>query len=151
MLDLITDNYPVFSTSEPESISLDTFSLLIFPPVDTKTFPGQSIAVSSSGELSSDQPQDPETSSTSLQIPSSLFRDLSVPSETQIAYTAFKKNSLFIRRRSYLESSNHTSYRVGSAVLSARVSGGVKVTGLSDPVTLTFLKDEVSNSSQYSR
>lgn len=66
-----------------------------------------------------------------------------------MTYMAFKNDGLFVQRVLYLESSNRTSYRVGSIVLSARVSGGAKVAGLNEPVTLTFGKDEVSNNQHY--
>lgn len=146
-LNTITDNYPAPSTTVPNLISLDTFSLLIYPPVNTTAFSGQPVSLSMNGTISSGPDRDTQTSLASIVIPSTLFHGLSVPPGTHLVCVAFTSDSLFSVRQKYIESENRSSHHVGSAVLSARVTNGVKVVGLMDPVVLNFRKDQVSERS----
>jgi len=46
-------------------------------------------------------------------------------------------------REEYVDINNPTNYTLGSVVVSARVSGGMAVSGIEEVVTLTFVKNQV--------
>lgn len=59
-------------------------------------------------------------------------------------FCAYKTESLFIRRETYLVTSGRDTLVISSGVVSARLSLGVRVSNLVEPVRMSFKKSNVS-------
>lgn len=133
MLEQLVDAYPLDQTPQP--IIRETFGCLVFSLVR-----GQAINFNAAVEdkvmvLEVDRP------SVSVVIPSSLFDQLTgSTSPSDIAFCAYKDHSLFVTRDSYLVQQGRGRDRYGGNAVSARLSGGLSVKNLEEPVELTFVK-----------
>ena len=147
-IDALADGYPS-SSNGPDYDLHDAFGVII-REVNPTSFSDKILSVHlddipgiSTDEISL---QSFPGSSASITLPGTLFDGLNLGSEATIVYYVFLNESLFLRREDYLERQNRTSFQLGSIVLAGHVVGEDRVNNLAQPVTLTFQKNEVSQS-----
>ena len=80
------------------------------------------------------------TPTVSMRLPSSLPSAIG-DSRPALAYCGFKGEGLFIRRNS--SDQDQGSFELASNVVFARLSGGVVVENLDEPVQMVFIKTQV--------
>lgn len=138
MIDDLADNLPVEDNS-PMVLVFITFGLIVYPSVTPEAFTGQRVSASDIDDNSD--------SEASIDLPSTLFLGLPNPLQSRrVVFGLFQNEALFVRRQTYLQQNNRINNLVGSdAVISARISGGERVMGLSDPVEIQFRKKPVCN------
>jgi len=66
------------------------------------------------------------------------------PAPQSVAFCMFTEESLFVRRNSYLQQRNRTNFELGGYVITSRFGQGVKARDLQEPVTMNFVRREVS-------
>lgn len=118
LIDLLTESYPIDEVPQP--VIRDTFSCSLYSSVGDG-------ALSFSPALGG-----------SITLPASLSATL--PSQPSLAFCDYKNEALFIRRE---DSIGQGSITLASGVVSARFSGELQVSGLEDPVVISFSKTEV--------
>lgn len=134
-MDQLTEFYPIRQVPQP--IVRDMFGCSLYPtlgvnPLSFSPFFGNSV-----------QLQGTATPSLSLTLPASLSGAIGQTSPPSLAFCGYRGESLFVRRESYLVASGRSTLLVASNVVSARLSGGVKVSALQDPVKMSFNKNKV--------
>ncbi len=142
-IDDLADNYPTSG-----KIIQTMFGVGVLDIDDTSSFLGLTVNVKvneSAGieatEADGAEQYDAE-STASMSVPASLIAN-SGP-QARLVYATYFNDRLFQRRQSYLEENGRTSFQVGSMVLSGRVVGRERITGLQDPVRFVFKKNSVS-------
>lgn len=85
---------------------------------------------------------DTESPDDTFTLPASVTNGLT-PLPPTAAFCIFVNEGLFLRRNSYLVNEKQTDLHVGGYVVSARLSGGVNVQDLPEPVVMSFIQDEV--------
>ncbi len=134
VIEELTEFYPISQTPQP--IVREMFGCSLYPALGNE-------ALSFSPELGGDvvQLQAAAEPTLTLSLPASLSS--TVPDQPALSFCAYKEEGLFTRRRSYLAALGQGSITLASNVVSARLSRGVVVTNLKDPVRMSFSKIEV--------
>ena len=135
LLDQIVESYPVGQSPQP--VVRDMFGCVVH-----QARPSQSISFNAA-IADTIQVTNVVNPHLTITTPSSLLDQLSISSTLSLAFCVFKDESLFVRRSSYLIDQNRASFQLGSSVVSARLSGGVSVKDLEDPVDMTFTRKQV--------
>ena len=134
MVEELVEFYPI--TQIPQPIVQQMFGCSLYPSLGTR---GLSFSPSFGDNIQLDAQDD---SDLSIALPPSL--SASVGQNVAPAFCAYRTESLFVRRESYLIASGRNALVVSSSVVTARFSRGVKVSGLVDPVTMDIKKNKVS-------
>ena len=123
---------------EPESFTGLTFSALLGDSFD---FSQNDDSIDASLLVFEEQKTQPTASIT---IPEDIFgslvtssRNINMTVPRRIVHSIYLTDSLFSRRE-------ESEFQVGSIVISAAISGGVKVEGLENPIMIQFIKSPVS-------
>ena len=149
-LNELTDTYPL--PEEPPLLLLqEMFAVVILFDIDSTTYSGSSVAFSlgnssDTGFTEDDIVLDATDSSNglaSISLSESLSTVLEGHEDSRVVFTVYATEGLFLEREEYIDINNRTNYTLGSVVVSARVSGGVAVSGIEDVVRLTFAKNQV--------
>ena len=136
LVEQLTEFYPI-QQIPPQLIIRDTFGCALYPALDGG-------ALSFSPDLQDDiELISAATPTVSMRLPSSLPSAIG-DSRPALAYCGFKGEGLFIRRQSYLTASGREFFELASNVVFARLSRGVVVENLQEPVMMTFAKSRVS-------
>ena len=146
-MDQLADTYPIVDS--PTMLLRDTYAMVMFD-VDPASFAGHTVTVLKGTDFqfqgftmgqigleASDQ------ATGSIAVPQTLFNGLNLGSQVRMVYSMFLTESLFVRRQQYLEQNNFTYSRLGSIVMAARVAGGIRITGLQQPVEQSYYKNPV--------
>ena len=151
-LNLLTDNYPL-PDKPPLLLLYETFAVVLFFNIDSSTFSGSTVAFDISNSSTSGFNEDnivTDATSTdtmmSVHLSDSLGKVLEGHRDSKIVFTVYANEGLFLERMEYKIESNLTSQTLGSVVVSARVTGGVKVSDIEEVVTLTFIKNDMVRS-----
>lgn len=135
VMNQLTEFYPI--TQIPTPIVRDMFGCSLYPSLG-----GQPLTFSPSvGD--NIQLEEAANPSLSIALPVSLGAASGLSTPPSLAFCAHKTGGFFVRRRSYLAQGSQGALKLSSNVASARLSMGVTVRGLQDPVKMTFSKKEV--------
>lgn len=126
--------YPI--TQIPQPIVRQMFGCSLYPSLGTG---GLSFSPSFSDSIQLAAQEDPDLN---IALPPTL--SATVEQNVAPAFCAYRTDSLFVRRESYLIASGRNTLVVSSSVVTARLSLGVKVSGLVDPVTMDIKKNNVN-------
>lgn len=118
LIDQLTESYPIDEV--PQLVVRDNFGCSLYPSLGDG-------ALSFSPALGG-----------VITLPASLSATL--PSQPSLVFCAYKNEALFIRRENSL---GQGSITLASGVVSARFSGELEVSGLEDPIVISFSKTKV--------
>lgn len=134
VLNQLTEIYPIDQIPQP--IIRNMFGCSLYP-----TFNDQGLTFSpflgDEIQLSED-----EVPSFSITLPGSLTDAVDESLSPSVLFCAFRTEGLFVRRESYLTETGRSSLVLASNVACARLSLGVIVSDLTEPVRITFMKDD---------
>ena len=128
-LEQLAESYPIKTI--PQLIVRDTYGCALYPALPdtaltfTPDLENQIILLSNT------------THSLSITLPSSLSSVIG-GSHPALTFCAFKNEALFVRREAYLNATGQQFIKLASKVVLARLSGGVAVKDLNDPITISF-------------
>ena len=134
VIDELADTLPTDGDTQ-QTVAFATYAIIVYPVIIPSTFTGEKISAADFGG---------DDDSATIDIPSTLFTGLgNLLQPRRMVYGMFRNEALFTRRQAYLEASGRINNRLGSVVLSARITGVQIVTGLTDPVQIQFMKNPV--------
>ena len=147
-LDRLSDSFPV--TQTPQLIVKDMYVIIIYDSLSPQTFNGQAVFANIGAEFTTDAFQESHISfnsfdgvpSASIDVPRALLNGRT--GDHRIIFNFFLNNGFFVRRDSYITANNLQYNKLGGLAVAAHIAGGVKVTDLSDPVSMTFTINPVS-------
>ena len=134
-LNQLVDLYPI--SEIPQPVIRDTFGCSIYPSLNTQSALTFSPSVGDEIQLSADN-----VPSFSIALPGSLTDAIDATQSPAALFCAFRDEGLFVRRESYLSQTGRDTLVLSSNVACARVTLGVTVSTLTDPVTIIFTKPD---------
>ena len=134
-MEQLVEFYPI--TQVPQPIVRQMFGCSLYPSLSTQEL---SFSPSLGDTIQLDSQANP---SLSITLPGSLSSV--VDQNAAPAFCAYRTESLFVRRESYLIASGRNILMVSSSVVSARLSLGLRVSGLVDPVRMDIKKNNVGH------
>lgn len=137
MLDELVEFYPI--SQVPQPIVRNMFGCSLYPSLGNQ---GLLFSPSVGEEIQLVEQANP---SLNIALPGSLSG--AVGQDAGLAFCAYREESLFIRRETYLIQSGRNSLVVASNVVSARLSLGLKVSNLVEPVRMSFTRKDVCDHS----
>ena len=150
MLDQLADTYPL--TRNPTIIARDTFAIVIYSGVNPASFAGQTVTALMGNTfqfrgftIENIGQQALNEATGSITLPRTLFNGRNLVRPVKLVFNMYLTESLFVRRQQYLMQTNRTYNRLGSIVMAARISGGVRISGLEQPVQQSYYKNPVSS------
>ena len=150
MLDQLADAYPL--TRNPTIIARDTFAIVIYSGVNPASFAGQTVTALMGNTfqfrgftIENIGQQALNEATGSITLPRTLFNGRNLVRPVKLVFNMYLTESLFVRRQQYLMQTNRTYNRLGSIVMAARISGGVRISGLEQPVQQSYYKNPVSS------
>lgn len=144
LLHILTEAYPIEVTPQP--IIRNMFGCSAYPSLDddgidfSASF-GDQITLNGDG-----------TSTISIELPGSVSDSLNGTVSPSVIFCTYRTQGLYLSREQYLMDSGNDDLVIGSNIASARLSGGIMVTSLTDPVVIVFMKtDTVSIATRLAR
>lgn len=135
-LDRLMESYPISET--PQHVIRDTFGCSLYPSL-ADTALSFSPSLGDTIELAA-----ASAPNLTITLPETLAADAGISTPLSLAFCGYKTEALFVRRESYLEDSGRGSLQLSSGVVSARPSLSERVTGLTENVKMTFMKNQAS-------
>lgn len=136
-LETLAEGYPISDNTSALQITKETFSIAIVHLGDNQSeFAGLNFSSpfdSESHLFGSANSTGDVNSRTSIYLPPTLFDNVDTDSARRVIFSAFSSEALFLRRAG--------SGRVSSPIVSAQISGDVRVKNLQDPIQLVFYTD----------
>ena len=135
-LDQLLETYPIRDT--PQLVIRDMFGCSLYPDL------GDTALSFSPGLGDAIQLVAAPTPNLTITLPDTLVADAGFSTPPSLVFCGYKSESLFVRRESYLEDTGRGSLQLASGVVSARPAMSQRVTGLTENVKMTFIKNQVS-------
>lgn len=142
-LEYLSDNYPITTTEFSRLIVKDTFVIIIYNSLSVQSFAGQAVFAAIGANFTANAFQVSHIwldvfdgiPTASIGLPNSLLNGHL--GEHRTVFNFFLNNGLFVQRANYVAQNNLQHTKIGGLTLGAHIAG-LKVTNLSDPVSMTF-------------